>query len=65
MDSSPAKEQMDDNSLQRLDESMLTCDGDGNDNCSSKECLQGGGETGKCMWPGVVGAVIANKRGGQ
>ncbi|KAJ6659832.1 hypothetical protein lerEdw1_018287 [Lerista edwardsae] len=29
MHSSTAKEQMDDSSLQRLDESMLTCDGDG------------------------------------
>ncbi|XP_066481843.1 transcription factor SOX-13 isoform X3 [Tiliqua scincoides] len=29
VDSSPAKEQMEDNSMQRLDESMLTCDGDG------------------------------------
>nr|XP_056700223.1 transcription factor SOX-13 isoform X1 [Euleptes europaea]XP_056700224.1 transcription factor SOX-13 isoform X1 [Euleptes europaea] len=29
LDSSPAKEQMEESSLQRLDESMLTCDGDG------------------------------------
>ncbi|KAL8179007.1 UNVERIFIED_CONTAM: Transcription factor SOX-13 [Gekko kuhli] len=29
LDSSPAKEQMEETSLQRLDESMLTCDGDG------------------------------------
>ncbi|XP_028590045.1 transcription factor SOX-13 isoform X5 [Podarcis muralis] len=29
LDSSPAKEQVDETSLQRLDESMLTCDGDG------------------------------------
>lgn len=31
LDSSPGKEQMDESSLHRLDESLLTCEGDGND----------------------------------